>query len=444
MGRVRKLYVVMVIVFLLIMAGCKQDTLMNNEDRIDEVDAKTDEGRGEEAQWMEEQNLHVTDISILQTRTNENLGPTITYSLFDEDRGLDAEGNSKLYISFDGDRFEFELGYFAPDRNELVIKSLHEQERKNKRYTLPYYDELFGPYIEKTEVTEFFEAETKWELTAADVTGDGELEIIYLVQARDPLSSIVVTRVAVYGYKGNQTEPFKLLTQFSGESHDYLADQHVYFTDGLEFVQDIKKITFIRAYFEDGKWYTEDFNELNNPSKSALFHYDAQMELQLGPYPNMNRSNDEHMGMDYETVDMNEGRQILTEPTAIDQLAKEDKQAGLDAIEYARRSTEARTEGDYDRVFELVKEGSPIDDELKKLIKDNQERGVELTYDGGTVIHTDVVSSGKMYDVTVRQSFYIYGVEREGLRNFETMYRMQYDNSSGNFQAVELLDEVEI
>ncbi|MEJ8778184.1 hypothetical protein [Pseudogracilibacillus sp. ICA-222130] len=57
---------------------------------------------------------------------------------------------------------------------------------------------------------------------------------------------------------------------------------------------------------------------------------------------------------------------------------------------------------------------------------------------------TEVLSSGEQYDVTIRQQFYITGVEKEGLREFESVYRMEYNSETGIFEAVELIDEIEI
>lgn len=69
---------------------------------------------------------------------------------------------------------------------------------------------------------------------------------------------------------------------------------------------------------------------------------------------------------------------------------------------------------------------------------------MELTYEGGKVVMTEVLSSGEQYDVTIRQQFYITGVEKEGLREFESVYRMEYNSETGIFEAVELIDEIEI
>lgn len=67
-----------------------------------------------------------------------------------------------------------------------------------------------------------------------------------------------------------------------------------------------------------------------------------------------------------------------------------------------------------------------------------------LTYEGGKVVTTEILSSGEQYDVTIRQQFNITGVEKEGFREFESVYRMEYNADTGIFEAVELIDEIEI
>ena len=428
----KKLLVSILIMSSVVLYGCQNEAISEEDEAILEKNSVK-----KDLKWMEEMNEDtISSDAILQIREEGNLGPTVQYSKRMEDPE-DEEGRKSLYVSFQGNKFEFKIGFDAPNVDSIIGESLNEKEREDELITLPHLD-LFAPFIDKDDITSFFAEETKWEITAADVTGDGVLELIVIAQDFREITA-VRTIAAIYTYTGDEEEPFELVTQFTGHNLAKWLDQAIYFTEANEFIQEEDKVKKARAYYEDGIWYTEDNGLVDNVSDSSLFYYDEDFELVEGE--NTNKEDDPRVLLAPVATEEEEAQQTDEENDA---LATEEYQAGLDAITYAELSTEARTEGDYERVFEYVKSGSPIDDELKKLIKDNRERGVELTYEGGKVVTTEVLSSGEQYDVTIRQQFNITGVEKEGFREFESVYRMEYNTDTGIFEAVELIDEIEI
>lgn len=441
----KKIFIASAFSSLLLFSACQSAEPIQKENEaeskdVDEVQEE-DEAQAlleEDLQWMEEKNEDtISKETIILNRENEPIGPTISYSLMEEEDISEEEktGHSELYASFGGDKFKFELGFFAPNAHGLNIQSLHDKERDNQHYDLPH-DSIFNKFIEIDDPLIQFAPNSKWEVTAADLTGNGMLEIIHIVQVIND-GTTYETVAGVYEYTGDVEEPFELVAHFNGKNKASMLDQHIYFTKGLEFVHDSYDTDTVLAFFEDNQWYNKAIEDGENEGTATLFDYDSDGEIVIGSESTSSRNEEGN-----QTSETDED--ILTDPDEIDTYADQEEAAGLDALEYVSRSTMARDKDDYEQVYELVKPNSPIDEELKKLIENDTERGLDITHNGGEVIKTDIITSGEVYDVLIRQSFDIYGVEKEGERFFESEYRMEYDSESGNFQAVELLDEKEI
>ena len=185
---------------------------------------------------MEEMNEDtISSDALLQIREEGNLGPTVQYSKRMEDPE-DEEGRKSLFVSFQGNKFEFKIGFDAPNVDSIIGASLNEKEREDELITLPHLD-LFAPFIDKDDITSFFAEETKWEITAADVTGDGVLELIVIAQDFREITA-VRTIAAIYTYTGDEKEPFELVTQFTGHNLAKWLDQAIYFTEANEFVKE--------------------------------------------------------------------------------------------------------------------------------------------------------------------------------------------------------------
>src|SRR5699024_7711730 len=134
---------------------------------------------------------------------------------------------------FQGDRFEFELGYFLPNADGLTITTLHEKYRKNYSFELPNTS-IFNEFL-NLENDMSYKQYTTWKLTAADLTGDGTLEIIYIGRMEDSDHISIRTIVGVYNYTGIGDVPFELVASFSGMNQSSRTNQTIYFTKGKEF-----------------------------------------------------------------------------------------------------------------------------------------------------------------------------------------------------------------
>jgi len=271
--------------FLLLIVGILILSACENENSVkDEVEEKAEVEKEvadfdieEELAWMEEMNGDIIDSGVyLLNREEEPIGPTISYSLMKDDS--DTEARYKLYGSFNGERYEFEMGYYAPDSHSIQITSVKEKERENKQITLPHED-LFEEFYEDN--TSFFKEDSKWQITLSDVTGNGVDELIKIARYNNLPGEMPKTIVAIYEYTNDQDEPFKLAANFSFEMVASYDVPEVYFTDGKEFVHrdDGNQQDVISAYYEDGEWFVRQDMKYLNLANAKSFHYDDHDEI---------------------------------------------------------------------------------------------------------------------------------------------------------------------
>ena len=139
----------------------------------------------------------------------------------------------------------------------INITSMNTKERENTTFEFPEF-ERFGGFIESDEITQLFNENTVWQVTAADITGNGILELILLAYHWDYEMGSVVKAVSVYEYIEGKEAPFELAVHFKGMNMTSRTDQTMYFTNGLEFVHDSYREDEIEAYYEDGEWYVTE------------------------------------------------------------------------------------------------------------------------------------------------------------------------------------------
>src|SRR5699024_8836671 len=234
----RKLYKILLIILMFIIVSCESNDVEENKQSESEADTDTvkntnikDESKSlleKDLEWMSEKNQEdLFNEAILQTREDENLGSTISYSTMNEEESLKSK---KLFSSFQGDKFEFELGYFPPNADGLTVTSLHEKERKNYSFELPNTS-IFNEFLD-LENDLSYKQYTTWQLTAADLTRNGTLEIIYIGRMEDPDGISKKTIVGVYKYTGIGDVPFELVAHFIGVNENSRTNQSIYYTEG--------------------------------------------------------------------------------------------------------------------------------------------------------------------------------------------------------------------
>lgn len=267
-----------VIMTLLLLVACQTE---NEEKALDPIEDDSEEILEKDLQWMEEKNADTIEFdTLLQTRSDEDLGPTISYSLFEEHHD---EFNSRpsLFASFGGDRFEIELGWFAPNAHGISVSSLHEKERNNQEYQLPDTD-LFNDFISSDEVSSIFNDESIWQITTADLTGDSKLNII--VTAYGVVDDFTLYKIVnVYEYTDDEEEPFELAVHFTGVHNERDPYHPIYFTKGQEFVHEQIDTEFILAFYEDDTWYVEEEDWMQAETNAEPFHYGDDLKPVMGP-----------------------------------------------------------------------------------------------------------------------------------------------------------------
>lgn len=230
-----------------------QDDSEKVKDRVDEGETVTQLEL--DLNWMEENNedaIPDSNYGLLKTRDEELLGPTISYSLLEMDN--EFETKPELYVSFNGDHYKIELGWFPPNMHGINITSLNTKERENTTFEFPEMNR-FDDFVESDEVTHLFNENTVWQITAADITGNGVLELILLAYDWNYEMGTVNKAVSVYEYAADKEVPFELSVHFKGMNMTSRTDQTMYFTESLEFVHDSYREDIVEAYYEDGEWY---------------------------------------------------------------------------------------------------------------------------------------------------------------------------------------------
>lgn len=275
------------------------------EEVADDEQNKTDEGTEEEQvepeedgneidaeqqlikdlKWIEDNNDDLkNEFSLLRTRDDEPLGPTIVYSLYDDDGytdeallgPADQHDRNKLYASFSGDHYLIELGFFSPNTHGIHVTYLSEIEREQRKYILPYY-ENFYPFMDVEEYGEFFHPNTNWQVTVADVTGNNVPELIVYAYRSEEGLGMVEKIFNVYEYTNDIEEPFRLVSYFTGANMSGWIDQYMYFTAGQEFVHVSYREDRILAFYEDGQWYVNEDDWPENPADVKSFTYDTSL-----------------------------------------------------------------------------------------------------------------------------------------------------------------------
>lgn len=242
-----------------------------------EVEDDSEKILEKDLQWMEEKNTDTIEFdTLLRTRSDEDLGPTISYSLFEEHPD-EFSSRPSFFVSFAGDHFEIELGWFAPNTHGISVSSLHEKERNNQDYQLTDTD-LFNEFISSDGV---FHEESIWQITAADLTGNNKLNVIltaYGVGDDFMLHKIV----NVYEYTGDEDEPFELAVHFTGVHNETSPYHPIYFTEGQEFIHEQINTDFILAFYEDDTWYVEEEDWLEVETNAEPFHYGDDLKPVMG------------------------------------------------------------------------------------------------------------------------------------------------------------------
>jgi len=274
----KSIFLLLLIVGILILAACG-NSVENELDGKAEVEREetSDFDVESELAWMEEMNSDVIDSGVyLLNRDEEPVGPTISYSLMEDES--DTETRYKLYGSFNGERYEFEMGYYAPDAHSIQITTVKEKERENKQIMLPH-DELFEEFYKDN--TSFYKEDSKWQLTLADVTGNGVDELIKIARYNNLPGEMPKTIVAIYEYANDEEEPFKLAANFSFEMVASYDVPEIYFTDGKEFIHrdEENKQDLISTYYEDGEWYVRQDMKYPNLANANSFYYDENDEI---------------------------------------------------------------------------------------------------------------------------------------------------------------------
>lgn len=121
----KKLLVSIFIISSVALYGCQNEAISEKDEAILEKNSVK-----KDLKWMEEMNEDtISSDAILQIREEGNLGPTVQYSKRMEDPE-DEEGRKSLFVSFPGNKFEFKIGFDAPNVDSIIWASLNEKNAK--------------------------------------------------------------------------------------------------------------------------------------------------------------------------------------------------------------------------------------------------------------------------------------------------------------------------
>lgn len=458
-----------ILCFLFILAACSiegNEGYEKEEEETSHQESKTNSSNPlkEDLIWMEEMNtdLHAPyEPHILTYYDHEPIGPAVYYDL----RGEFDTNRYPFYVSFNGDRYKIELGWTGPDLHAMEYTEMSESVRKRRFGSfsapfLPFYSDE-GWNVAKDE--------TDWQITAADVTGDGMLEIIVTARMVDPDYLTNNEKImAIYRYTGSETEPLELIVHLKtdNKSHRSEEKQKFYFTEAFEWVTEEWGEELVVAYLEDGAWYVNTNSYLPHTENLSSAHLltgysdDGELEyVQINEEERTSQKNHEltestsnttptvpkksELALEGILNDIDESCQYDDNPC--EPLSSQDikERAGNAAIFYIEKSLVARKKGDYSIASPYIAKDSPIAKDMQNLVPNDASRGVSLAFEEFQIL--DVVDRGNNnYDVFLKNTYDITGTKKTGLRTFESTLRIVYNPEDDQFYAYELIEEVEI
>lgn len=204
----------------------------------------------EDLAWMSEQNSNVHapyESHIIDFDTHEPIGPHVQYNV---DEGSDFDVNRyPFFVSFHGKQYKLELGWTGPNLHTLSYTELSDSIRARKE---GWFSEPFSPFIHELG---FAFDPSDWQITAADLDGDGMLEIIVTARYTEDVSTDKI--LAVYRFTDDEEEPFELAVHLQTAAKSYRTGiaQQFRVTKAKEIVAENWDFEEAVAYFEDGDWY---------------------------------------------------------------------------------------------------------------------------------------------------------------------------------------------
>lgn len=450
-------------------------------------------------EWMEEKNedfdLSPSDLRIMSEETGEPLGPTLAYSTegeFDVDR-------YKMYGSFHGEQYLFQLGWEGPNLHHVSYE----------RVSGPKRDAIYGDFLEhnREELTDHVgtsKDNIMWQMALADVDGDGMLEVIVYAYHYDDIDLTKNGYLSIFHFTGDDEKPFELAAYTSWfNPTSRITDNPARFNEYGEWIVEESKHDQVVIYFEDGDWYVPYFSGTN---PSTAFYQDYTIDEEpvwkrayepmtypatcLSPYAegtyekgNVEKQPTEKKEKETSSTENAEQRTKENKSSLIEKREKEtssmfteteqqliesdpvlkkaaqscQQQANCNAgdeedlkeraeravVFYIERSIVARRDGQFSIAEPYIYPNSPVYHEMKTLAPSDGARGVSMTYVDYDKRGVDQIDA-TTFDVHLRNTFDIQGTKRTGHRTFESTMRVKYDEAKDRFFVYELIDETEI
>ncbi|CEA01923.1 hypothetical protein BN1050_01071 [Metalysinibacillus saudimassiliensis] len=432
-----------------IVVGCAdKEVPIEEQATIDVAQVKADKLLAKDIRWMEEQNtqLHtVNDSQIVTYDTLEPIGPYVQYEA--DDMYFDSDRHP-FYVAFHGKQYRFELGWTGPNLHTLAYTELADTVRTRKEGLL---SEAFQPFI--SEMGPALTPST-WQMTAADVDGDGMLDLMITASYANEQQLAQQKILAVYRFTDDEQEPFELATHVQTSTKIHLGDTATQFlyTKGQEFVAEEWNGESVVTYFEQGDWYvtsTQDLPVQANLSTAYLpTAQESNFSRQRSPAPYLATCytpwvTSEQSGHVPNKVKLSTNQVVEELPNQPMTAEDSKRRAGEAAVFYVQKSIDARKHGDYSIAKPYIVKGSPIEADMQSLVPSDANQRVTLVFEEFTIL--DVVNQGNgYYDVHMRNVYDIQGTKRTGFRTFESQMRLYYDATTDQFYAYELLNEVEL
>ena len=488
------------------LSACSLPTA-SDEEASEQQDEQTEAEKllEKDLEWMEEKNedfdLSPSDLRIMSEETGEPLGPTLAYSTegeFDVNR-------YKMYGSFHGEQYLFQLGWEGPNLHHVSYE----------RVSGPKRDAAYGDFLEhnREELTDRVgpsKDNIMWQMALADVDGDGMLEVIVYAYHYDDIDFTKHGYLSIFHFTGDDEKPFELVAYKSWfNPSSRITDNPARFNEYGEWIVEESKHDQVVMYFEDGDWYIP-VSIGKNPSTAYYKDYsnddepDWERSYEPMPYPatcnspyaegtyskktkdkastkeDRNEGNDFNLSSSSSSSSSSSNENETTSPekktkkSSISFTKEEQKLIESDpvlrkaaqscreeancnegdeedlkeraeraVIFYIERSIVARREGNFSLAEPYIYPNSPVYNDMKTLAPSDGARGVSMTYVDYDKRGVDQIDA-TTFDVHLRNTFDIQGTKRTGHRTFESTMRVKYDEAKDRFFVYELIDETEI
>lgn len=452
----------------------ENDDAQQNEERANQLLA-------EDLRWMEEKNeafdLLPHDVRIINEETKEPLGPILSY--FATKEPFDTN-RYKMYGSFHGEQYIFELGWLAPNVHALSYERVSGKKRESVSGSLLLH---LDEYIDEVD---FSVTDTLWQATLADVNGDGMLDFVVYVSTDAPDDAFYHYALSVFQFTGNDEEPFELAADMRWtNATTRLTNNPARLNDEYEWIAEHVQDEIVLGYFEEGDWYVpmapysnkstayykDDDDHWVRSDETISFRNETRNEIiprssltpnspssQTTDIEKTSKQTDEHHHSTERPL-FTEEEQTLIEETDILQKAasscREDEncaagdeedlkeRAERAVIFYIERSIIARRDGQFRIAEPYIYPNSPVYHDMVKLAPSDGARGVSMTYVDYDKRGVDQIDE-TTFDVHLRNVFDIQGTKRTGHRTFESTMRVKYDKERDRFLVYELLEENEL